>query len=81
MGYTRITYGKTNGLYNYSEFICDNIADLTALPTVNKSGTSGSDSYNPCSVGSKAFVVSGSRYYIMSNAGEWIQVDASVADI
>lgn len=77
MAYTRLVCGRKHGLYNYCEFVCDSVADLTSLPTVNSSGISNGNEHNACSVGSRAFVIAGSRYYIMSNTGEWIEVNAA----
>lgn len=77
MAYTRTLYGKKHSKYNYCEFVCDNTADLSSLPTNTKEGASGDNVYSPCSVGSKAFVINGGKRYVLSNAGEWIAVNVS----
>lgn len=74
MAYTRTLYGRKYGKYNYCEFVCDSTADLPSLPTKDAAGSSGANVYNPCCPGSKSFVISGSRSYILNNSGEWISI-------
>lgn len=69
--YTRVVYGRRNGAYNYSEFVIDTEADLVNLPTTKQDGVTEGQRYNPCSVGSKAYVADFRKSYILNNNDEW----------
>lgn len=69
----RIRYGGVNNPYNYSEFVCDTVVDLTDLPT-----TVSVDKYkkfDTCSIGSKATVISNKTTYILNSNNQWIMLN------
>ena len=66
--WSRIIYGKKDFPFNYSEFICDIESDIATLPTNKRSDTVKSE---PCSIGSKAFVIETKSLYMLNNQNEW----------
>ena len=53
----------------YIEYVCDNVSDVSTLPTGKESG--GSDRPRP---GSVAIVTAAAEIYVLSNAREWVQL-------
>lgn len=68
---TRSTYGRKNGIYNFSEFVVDTESDISSLPTSVENGESGGVIYPTCAIGSKAFVANARKMFMLNNANEW----------
>ena len=65
--FIQISWSRIGKPYNYAEFLCETDSDVAALPTQK----------GKCAVGSKAFVLSSSKTYILNNNNQWVVYNAS----
>ena len=65
--FIQISWSRIGKPYNYAEFLCETDSDIAVLP-IQK---------GKCAVGSKAFVLSSSKTYILNNNNQWVVYNAS----
>ena len=76
----KIVDDKVNS-HNYREYLLDLLSVVNNLPTSTQRGkqTSSNDVIlnDTCGIGSKAFVIESSSWYILGNDDEWHQINGS----
>lgn len=69
--FIQISWSRIGKPYNYAEFLCETDSDVAALPTQK----------GKCAVGSKAFVLSSSKTYILNNNNQWVVYKSEIPDV
>lgn len=69
--FIQISWSRIGKPYNYAEFLCETDSDIAVLP-IQK---------GKCAIGSKAFVLSTGKTYILNNSNQWIQYNGSSSSV